>query len=186
MARDRLGSVAGQAGNSGDGLAEVGEPELLTSSEVSFDAPFVRVDDLPPPPAVRFDGVSKWFGSFCVLDNIDLTVDQGETLAIIGPSGAGKSTLIRCINGLERYDAGELSILGDVHHQTRADLARLRRQTGMVFQDFNLFPDYSVLRNVTLPQRLVLGRSPDEAEAIAIERLTEVCLLYTSPSPRDS
>ncbi len=172
MARGRLQSQAGHQEGSEPGFADVGEPELLSPSELSFDQ--VYVAEPPDPPAVQFSGVSKWFGSFCVLDNVDLTVDNGETLAVIGPSGAGKSTLIRCINGLERYDAGDLSVLGETHHQTREDLLRLRRQTGMVFQEFNLFPDYSALLNVVLPQRLVLGRSRAEAEAVAVDRLTQV------------
>lgn len=172
MVRGRERSRAGQPDIEQAGVAGVGEPELLSPTDISANP--VYVAEPPPPPAVKFSGVSKWFGSFCVLDNIDLTIDRGETVAVIGPSGAGKSTLIRCVNGLEHHDAGELSVFGKPHQYDREDLIRLRRQTGMVFQEFNLFPDYTALLNVVLPQRLVLGRSQAEAESVAIERLTQV------------
>src|SRR5690606_22333166 len=129
---------------------------------------------------IRLEGLSKHFGAHLVLENIDLEVAQGEVLAIIGPSGSGKSTLLRCINYLERPDGGLLTVgnvkLDATQTPRTAQLKELRNTVGMVFQSFNLFPHMSVLRNVSLPQERVLGRSRAEAEERAIQLLERVGL----------
>jgi polar amino acid transport system ATP-binding protein len=121
-----------------------------------------------PRPAIVLDSVEKRFGDHTVLNNVSLSVGAGQVVALIGPSGAGKSTLLRCINLLERPSAGTIMVDGvtiHVEHAIKAkELAALRSRVGMVFQSFNLFPHMTVLRNVVLPQRRVLGRSQAEAE----------------------
>ena len=89
--------------------------------------------------------VSKSFGAFQALKNIDLTVDRGETIVVCGPSGSGKSTLIRCLNALEQYQSGSLRVCGVDVTDARSSIDAVRRRTGMVFQNFNLFPHLTVL-----------------------------------------
>jgi polar amino acid transport system ATP-binding protein len=116
-----------------------------------------------PGSALRLDGVRKSFGSVEVLRGVDLEVAEHEVVALIGASGSGKSTLLRCVNLLERIDAGRIFLRGD--EITRgADVNAVRRRVGIVFQAFNLFPHMSVLRNVTLAPRTVLHASRTEAE----------------------
>jgi len=129
---------------------------------------------------VELVGVSKAFGSHVVLDDVSLTVDRGQVVALIGPSGAGKSTLLRCVNLLERPDSGVVRV-GE--HEIRMPqelssrrLERLRRSAGMVFQGFNLFPHLTVLDNVSLAQRRVIGRSKDEADERSMTLLRQVGL----------
>ncbi|KRW97791.1 glutamine ABC transporter ATP-binding protein [Paracoccus sp. MKU1] len=129
---------------------------------------------------VEVAGLCKDFGAHRVLDNIHLTVDPGEVIAIIGPSGSGKSTLLRCINLLERPSAGAIRV-GDVEIDafrkiTRRELLAFRRPIGMVFQSFNLFPHLSVLRNVSIAQERVLKRSREEADAVSRQLLERVGL----------
>ena len=124
---------------------------------------------------VSLQGVTKRFGRYTALDGVTLDVAQGETLVVIGPSGSGKSTLIRCINRLESHDAGAIVVDGMSVGDTR-DLARIRAETGMVFQSFNLFPHLSVLRNVALAPVRVRGLSWGEAEARARKLLERVGL----------
>lgn len=130
--------------------------------------------------AIHLDGIVKAFGEHRVIDDVSLDVPAGEVVAVIGPSGAGKSTLLRCINLLERPDSGVLDVGGTridaATKITAKDLARLRRHVGMVFQSFNLFPHLNVLRNITLPQQRVLGRSKTEAEERAMALLERVGL----------
>ena len=120
--------------------------------------------------ALRLANVRKSFGKNTVLHGIDLTVEDHEVVALIGASGSGKSTLLRCINLLEPLDAGTIELAGEDVTRPR-DVNAVRRRIGIVFQAFNLFPHMSVLRNVTLAQRAVLGRSRGEAEARASDLL---------------
>ncbi|MCP8897465.1 amino acid ABC transporter ATP-binding protein [Shinella daejeonensis] len=122
----------------------------------------------------------KSFGVHEVLKNINFAMRKGEVVAVIGPSGSGKSTLLRCLNQLEPASGGEITIDGLTiradHQLRRAELMGLRRKAGMVFQSFNLFPHLSVLRNISLPQERVLGRSRAEAEKRAHALLERVGL----------
>jgi len=127
-------------------------------------------------PLVEIAGVEKQFGDHVVLRGIDLTIEAGEAVAIIGRSGSGKSTLLRCINGLERYDGGRISVAGKTVDATSAHIGELRQTVGMVFQSFNLFPHLTVGGNVTLAPRLVKRLSAAETERIARERLAQVGL----------
>ena len=126
-------------------------------------------------PIICFDKVNKWFGdSFHVLRDIDLAVAPGERLVICGPSGSGKSTLIRCINALEDYQEGQLSVAGVLLGDDLKAVEAVRRQVGMVFQQFNLFPHLTVLENLTLAPVWVAGLAKKEARAIAMEQLARV------------
>ncbi len=125
-------------------------------------------------PLIQFRGVHKWFGRLHVLRGIDLDVSEGEKIVIAGPSGSGKSTLIRCINRLEPIDRGELVVDGQ-HIESRAlDVNRLRREIGMVFQQFNLFPHLTVLENVVLGPIHVKGIPRAEAQQQALALLERV------------
>lgn len=123
---------------------------------------------------VDIQGLNKWFGALHVLKNVDLTVASGTRVVVCGPSGSGKSTLIRCINGLETYQQGTLRLAGTMLGINARETAAARRQTGMVFQSFNLFPHLTVLSNCTLALRRVAGRSRAEAEDIAMAHLEKV------------
>src|SRR4051812_24624913 len=101
-------------------------------------------------PIVEMDKVSKWFGDFQVLRDIDLRVARGERIVICGPSGSGKSTLIRCLNRLETHQQGRIAIDGMELTDDLRQVERVRREVGMVFQHFNLFPHLTVLENLTL------------------------------------
>lgn len=129
---------------------------------------------------IRLSSLSKHYGHHTVLDGIDLEVRSGEVLAIIGPSGSGKSTLLRCINYLEPPDDGKITIgsttIDAAKAVERAELSSLRRRVGMVFQSFNLFPHMSVLRNVSLAQERVLGRSRKDADERSMQLLKRVGL----------
>lgn len=125
-------------------------------------------------PAIEIDTLHKWFGTFHVLKGIDLRVADGSRIVICGPSGSGKSTLIRCINGLEDYQQGAIILDGTRLGENPAQTALARRQTGMVFQNFNLFPHLTVLANCTLALRRVAGMSRAEAEELAHHYLEKV------------
>ena len=119
-------------------------------------------------------GVDKYFGDFQALTNINMKVGEKEVVVVIGPSGSGKSTLIRCINRLERHDRGTIIVDGvELSDDIRA-IQEIRRETGMVFQSFNLFPHLSVLDNITLAPRQVRNVPKAEAEANAMALLERV------------
>ncbi|UXU76540.1 MULTISPECIES: amino acid ABC transporter ATP-binding protein [unclassified Paracoccus (in: a-proteobacteria)] len=125
---------------------------------------------------IEIRNVRKSFGQLEVLKGIDLTVAKGEVLTVIGGSGSGKSTLLTCINGLEPIDSGRILVDGIEVHAPSTDLNRLRRRVGIVFQQWNAFPHLTVLENVMLAPRKVLGLSRAEAEVIAVRQLTHVGL----------
>ncbi len=112
---------------------------------------------------VELDGVRKSFGDNVVLDRIDLTIDRGEVVVIAGPSGSGKSTMLRCINGLETIDEGDVRFDGQSVSRAGKSLNRLRSEIGMVFQQFNLFAHKTVMQNVTLAPMEVRGLSKEQA-----------------------
>ncbi len=123
---------------------------------------------------IEIEGVHKWFGRFHALKAIDLTVDRGERIVVCGPSGSGKSTLIRCINRLESFERGRISVEGVEVTDSPARIRAVRRDVGMVFQNFNLFPHLSVLENCTLSPMHVLGLSRKDAAARAMAYLERV------------
>lgn len=125
---------------------------------------------------IEISGVHKAYGQFEVVKGVDLRVDKGEVLSIIGGSGSGKSTLLMCINGLEPIQRGSIRVDGIDVHARGTDLNRLRRKIGIVFQQWNAFPHLTVLENVMLAPRKVLGKSRAEAEAMALKQLTHVGL----------
>ena len=125
-------------------------------------------------PVVDIVGLNKWYGSFHVLHEIDLQVRKGENIVICGPSGSGKSTLIRCVNQLESHQEGTITVNGRELSQQVPRLHELRRDIGMVFQHFNLFPHLSVLRNCTLALTRARGLSRGEANDIARHYLARV------------
>lgn len=125
-------------------------------------------------PAIRIEAVDKWFSSFQVLRNVSLSVAPGERIVICGPSGSGKSTLIRCINRLEEHQRGRITVNGVELTESLKQIDAIRREVGMVFQHFNLFPHLSVLENCALPQILSRGTPRREAEERAMEFLARV------------
>ena len=125
-------------------------------------------------PIIEFAGVNKWFGEFHVLRDIDLRVAAGERIVICGPSGSGKSTLIRCINRLEEHQEGTIRVDGTELSDDIKAIEKVRREVGMVFQQFNLFPHLTVLENLTLAPMWV-GKVPKaEAQARAMQQLERV------------
>ena len=141
-----------------------------TTSNVNSDATQIGGRDL----MIEMAGVDKFFGTFQALSNIDMKVGAGEVVVVIGPSGSGKSTLIRCINRLEHHDRGRIVVDGvDLTDDVR-NIALIRRETGMVFQQFNLFPHLTVIDNITLGPRQVLKMPKQQAEDRAMELLERV------------
>lgn len=139
----------------------------------------------PSLGAVQVAGLHKSYGKHTVLTDVNLQMAEGEVVSIIGPSGAGKSTFLRCLNYLEVPTAGTITIGGttvdaSAKRPDRGSLDKLRRVTGMVFQGFNLFPHLTVMENITLPQMKVLGRSREEARAVADSLLARVGLTAKS------
>jgi polar amino acid transport system ATP-binding protein len=124
--------------------------------------------------AIEIKGLHKYFGQLEVLRGIDFRVAMGEVVCVIGPSGSGKSTLLRCVNRLEEPTSGTILIEGEDITDPDIDTDAVRRKIGIVFQRFNLFSHMSVLDNVTIAQRKVLGRSKEEAERIGLENLEKV------------
>lgn len=125
-------------------------------------------------PIIRFQGVSKSFGALKVLDGIDLSIAPGEKIALMGYSGCGKTTLLRCINGLEQFNQGQLQVNGHDLSNPKLDLSRFRAKIGMVFQQFNLFPHLTVLENITLGPMKVNQVPKEQALARAHQLLAQV------------
>ncbi|WP_207537939.1 amino acid ABC transporter ATP-binding protein [Sabulicella rubraurantiaca] len=126
------------------------------------------------PPAISLERVNKWFGSLHVLRDVNLSVAHGERVVVCGPSGSGKSTLIRCINRLEEHQEGRITVDGIELSDDLKALDAIRREVGMVFQSFNLFPHLTILENCTLAPIWVRKMPKKEAEALAMEYLTRV------------
>jgi glutamate/aspartate transport system ATP-binding protein len=125
---------------------------------------------------IEMKNVGKWYGDFHVLAECTTQVEKGEVIVVCGPSGSGKSTLIKCVNGLEPFQAGEILVNGTSVGAARTNLSKLRARVGMVFQHFELFPHMSIVENLTIGQIKVLGRSKDEATAKGLKLLDRVGL----------
>ncbi|HRK86420.1 MAG TPA: amino acid ABC transporter ATP-binding protein [Alcaligenes faecalis] len=125
---------------------------------------------------IRIDSVSKWYGTFQVLKDCTAKVDRQEVVVVCGPSGSGKSTLLKTVNGLEPFQQGAIVVDGISVGDPATNLPDLRSRVGMVFQNFELFPHLSVMANLTLAQRKVLGRDRDEANERALLYLDRVGL----------
>lgn len=125
-------------------------------------------------PIISIENLDKWFGDFHVLRNINMTVGRGEKIVICGPSGSGKSTLIRCINKLEEHQQGKIVVDGVELTQDVKKIGAVRREVGMVFQHFNLFPHLTILQNLTLAPIWVRSQSQQEAEQTAMKYLDRV------------
>ena len=125
-------------------------------------------------PVIQMQNVDKFFGKFQALKNINLEVQKGEKIVVCGPSGSGKSTMIRCINRLEKHNSGRIFIDGKELTDNEKDIDAVRREVGMVFQSFNLFPHMTVLRNLMLAPRLVRKNNKVEAKKIAMKYLERV------------
>lgn len=123
---------------------------------------------------IEMKNVDKLFGNFQALTNINMNVGEKEVVVVIGPSGSGKSTMIRCINRLEKHDRGEIIVDGITLSNDVRNIQEIRRETGMVFQSFNLFPHLTVLDNITLAPRQVRNIAKGEAEKTAMELLERV------------
>ncbi|RTM01107.1 amino acid ABC transporter ATP-binding protein [Ancylobacter aquaticus] len=128
----------------------------------------------PAGPAIELVGVNKWYGDFHVLRDIDLTVKRGERIVICGPSGSGKSTMIRCINRLEEHQQGTIIVDGIELTNDLKRIDEIRREVGMCFQHFNLFPHLTILENLTLAPIWVRKMPKKEADELAMHFLTKV------------
>ena len=129
---------------------------------------------MPESTIIELTGVSKWFGTFCALKEVSLSVRQGERVVVCGPSGSGKSTMIRCINRLERHDSGTIVVDGIELTDDLKNITAVRREVGMVFQQFNLFPHLTVLDNLTLAPIKARNASKAEARELAMSYLERV------------
>jgi glutamate/aspartate transport system ATP-binding protein len=125
---------------------------------------------------ITLSKVSKWYPNFQVLKQCSTHVEKGEVVVVCGPSGSGKSTLIKCVNGLEPFQEGSITVTGIAVNDPKTDLPKLRARIGMVFQHFELFPHLTVMRNLELAQIKVLGRKPAEAAANGMRLLERVGL----------
>ncbi len=126
---------------------------------------------------IEVSAVSKWYGQFQVLTDCTTKVEKGEVIVVCGPSGSGKSTLIKCVNALEPFQQGQISVDGVPVHDPKTDLPKLRARVGMVFQHFELFPHLSITQNLALAQVKVLGRGVDEARERGLKLLDRVGLI---------
>ncbi len=142
------------------------------STDTQTDTPADSTDS----PLVKMRDICKKFGTTTVIEGVDLDVERGEVVVLIGPSGAGKSTLLRCVNGLERITGGSIEVDGEPLSYDQKSLNSIRARIGMVFQQFNLFPHLTVLQNIVMAQREVLGRGKAEAADRARSLLDRVGL----------
>ncbi len=144
---------------------------MSASADLAYIASAAKAD---APPAIEMAGVNKWFGALHVLRDVNLAVAPGERVVVCGPSGSGKSTMIRCINRLEVHQEGRIAVEGiELTDDVRA-LDAIRREVGMVFQSFNLFPHLTVLENCTLAPIWVRRMPKKDAEELAMELLARV------------
>jgi glutamate/aspartate transport system ATP-binding protein len=125
---------------------------------------------------ITLSKVSKWYRDFQVLKHCSTEVAKGEVVVVCGPSGSGKSTLIKCVNGLEPFQEGDITVAGISLNDPKTDLPKLRARIGMVFQHFELFPHFTVMRNLELAQIKVLGRSKQESAERSLRLLERVGL----------
>ncbi len=144
---------------------------MLLDYKLDFnpDTPLEERDDI-----IVCKGVNKWYGNHHVLKDVNVSVKQGEVVVILGPSGSGKSTFIRTINGLEEYQKGEIVVDGHRVANDVAEIEAIRKETGMVFQSFNLFPHMTILNNITLAPIWVRKWPKAKAEEIALKLLERV------------
>ncbi|QND45107.1 amino acid ABC transporter ATP-binding protein (plasmid) [Rhizobium lusitanum] len=126
---------------------------------------------------IEISGVSKFYGTYEVLKNCSVKVDRGEVVVVCGPSGSGKSTLIKCVNGLEPFQKGSIRVHGIEVGDPKTDLPNLRTRIGMVFQNFELFAHLTIIDNLMLAQKIVLGRSETIAKTKAMQLLDRVELV---------
>jgi len=126
---------------------------------------------------ISIQSVSKWYGQFQVLTDCTTNVDKGEVVVVCGPSGSGKSTLIKCVNALEPFQKGDITVDGVSVGNPKTNLPKLRSHVGMVFQHFELFPHLSITNNLTLGQMKVLGRNKEEAKQRGLKLLDRVGLI---------
>ena len=143
----------------------------MTNSDVFADATQAAGTG---EPMIQLVGVDKFFGDFQALKDISITIGKQEVVVVIGPSGSGKSTMIRCINRLEVHDAGTITVGGIVLSDDIKNIQEVRKETGMVFQQFNLFPHLTVLDNITLGPRQVRNLPKAEAEQLGLDLLEKV------------
>jgi len=153
-------------------LTSEGHLDMTDTATAAATAGTVKAD--ATAPAVRMIGVNKWYGDFHVLKEIDLTVKKGEKIVICGPSGSGKSTMIRCINRLEEHQAGKIIVDGIELTEDLKRIDEVRRDVGMVFQHFNLFPHLTILENCTLAPIWVKKMAKKDAEEVAMHYLKRV------------
>lgn len=130
---------------------------------------------------IEIKNVSKWYGEFQVLTDCTTSVQKSEVVVVCGPSGSGKSTLIKCVNGLEPFQSGEIIVKGTSVGDPKTNLSKLRSHVGMVFQNFELFPHMTIIENLTIAQEKVLGRNHEEARDKGMKFLDRVGLKIQAP-----
>lgn len=131
---------------------------------------------------ISMSKINKFYDDFHVLKDVDFSVEKGEIVVVCGPSGSGKSTLIRCINGLEMIDDGDIIVDNIDIYENRKNLQTIRSEVGMVFQHFNLFPHLTILENITIAPTLVKNMNKSESQKIAMELLKKVKLEHKADS----